>query len=80
MPSARPSPDGSAGAVDVADLPADVPAGSRRLLSPIEALERDAIVQSLEAAHGNKLEAARALGLSRATIYRRIREYGIVSP
>ncbi len=67
------------GAVDVADLPADVPAGSRRLLSPIESLERDAIVQSLDAANGNKLEAARALGLSRATIYRRIREYGIVT-
>ena len=53
---------------------------SRRVLSPLESLERDAIVRSLDTAHGNKQQAARALGISRATIYRKIREYGIVSP
>ncbi|MCU1653111.1 MAG: Fis family transcriptional regulator, partial [Pseudonocardia sp.] len=29
---------------------------------------------------GNRAEAARHLGMSRATIYRKIREYGIVIP
>jgi predicted DNA-binding transcriptional regulator AlpA len=31
-------------------------------------------------AHGNKAQAAKALGISRATIYRRIHEFGIVTP
>jgi transcriptional regulator of acetoin/glycerol metabolism len=43
-------------------------------------MERDAIVQSLLDADGNKVEAARSLEMSRATIYRKIREYGIVPP
>ena len=40
---------------------------------------KEAIVQSLLDHAGNKIRAARALGMSRATIYRRIREYGIVT-
>lgn len=42
-------------------------------------MERDAIVLSLVDANGSKAEAARALGISRATIYRKIRDYGIVA-
>ena len=53
---------------------------SRRVLSTLESIERDAIVRCLEGASGNKAEAARALGMSRATIYRKIHEYGIVAP
>lgn len=62
------------------DLPPEVHAVSRRVLSPLEALERDAIVRCLGEAHGNKLQAARSLGMSRATIYRKIHDYGIVPP
>jgi transcriptional regulator of acetoin/glycerol metabolism len=43
-------------------------------------MERDAIVRALLDANDNKAEAARALGMSRATIYRKIHEYGIVAP
>jgi len=43
-------------------------------------MERDAIMQSLLDAGGNKVKAARSLGMSRATIYRKIHEYGIVNP
>ncbi|MGH3207907.1 MAG: sigma-54-dependent Fis family transcriptional regulator [Trebonia sp.] len=62
------------------DLPPECWTVSRRVLSPLESIERDAIVQSLLDHGGNKIRAARALGMSRATIYRRIREYGIVTP
>jgi len=50
---------------------------TRRTLTQMEALERDAVVRSLQDNGGNKQEAARALGMSRATIYRKINDYGI---
>jgi transcriptional regulator with AAA-type ATPase domain len=68
------------GAIQPADLPPECRTVSRRLLSPLEAMERDAIVRSLMDWDGNKIKAAGSLGMSRATIYRKIHEYGIVSP
>jgi transcriptional regulator of acetoin/glycerol metabolism len=68
------------GAIQPADLPPECRTVSRRLLSPLEAMERDAIVRSLLDWDGNKIKAAAALGMSRATIYRKIHEYGIVAP
>jgi DNA-binding NtrC family response regulator len=53
---------------------------SRRLLSTLESMERDAIVQSLPDYDGNKVKTAETLGMSRATIYRKIHGYGIVTP
>jgi transcriptional regulator of acetoin/glycerol metabolism len=68
------------GEIMPADLPPECWTVSRRVLSPLESIERDAVVQSLLDHNGNKIGAARALGISRATIYRRIHEYGIVTP
>lgn len=65
------------GVVEVDQLPPGVRSLSRRTLSPIEALNRDAIVRSLADNGGSKQAAAEALGMSRATIYRKIREFGI---
>ncbi|MFC9551983.1 sigma-54-dependent Fis family transcriptional regulator [Rhodococcus sp. NPDC056960] len=67
------------GIVEVEQLPPMCRALSRHALTQIEALERDAIVRSLEENHGNKKAAATALGISRATIYRKIKEFGIVA-
>ena len=67
------------GVIQPQDLPPETGALSRRLLSPLESIERDAITQSLLDAHGNKAKAAKALGMSRATIYRKIHEFGIVT-
>jgi transcriptional regulator with AAA-type ATPase domain len=69
-----------AGVIMPADLPPQCWSVSRRRLSPIESLERDAVVASLLDHDGNKVRAAEALGMSRATIYRKIHEYGIVTP
>jgi len=68
-----------AGTIMPKDLPPECWTVSRRLLSPLESIERDAIVQSLQDHDGNKVRAAEALGMSRATIYRKIHEYGIVA-
>jgi transcriptional regulator of acetoin/glycerol metabolism len=68
-----------AGPIMPKDLPPECWAVSRRVLSPLESIERDAIVAALLDHDGNKVGAARALGMSRATIYRRIHEYGIVT-
>jgi len=67
------------GMIQPQDLPPETGALSRRLLSPLESIARDAITQSLLDAHGNKAKAAKALGMSRATIYRKIHEFGIVT-
>ena len=69
-----------AGVIMPRDLPPECWTVSRRLLSPLESIERDAIVQSLQDHDGNKVRAAEALGMSRATIYRKIRNYGITLP
>ncbi len=68
------------GTIQPDDLPPEARTFSRRRLSPLESMERDAIVQALLDANGHKLKAARSLEMSRATIYRKIREYGIVAP
>lgn len=65
------------GVIDVDHLPAECRTSVRRTLSQIESLERDAIVRSLLDNNGNKADAAAALGFSRATIYRKIKEFGI---
>jgi transcriptional regulator of acetoin/glycerol metabolism len=68
------------GSIQPSDLPPECWTVSRRLLSPLESMERDAIVQGLLDYQGNKVKAAKSLGMSRATIYRKIHEYGIVTP
>lgn len=65
------------GIISADKLPPECRAVTRRKLTQMEALERDAIVRSLQDNGGNKQEAARALGMSRATIYRKINDYGI---
>ena len=65
------------GLIGVDKLPAECRSLARRKLTQIEALERDAIVRSLQENGGSKAAAADALGMSRATIYRKIKEFGI---
>ncbi|MBF5082128.1 helix-turn-helix domain-containing protein [Quadrisphaera sp. INWT6] len=66
--------------IDVRHLPADVVARGRRQLSRLEALERDEIVKALGVPGTSVAQAAARLGISRATVYRRISSYGIEVP
>lgn len=65
------------GIIGVDKLPAACRSLTRRKLTQLESLERDAIVRSLSENGGSKAEAAEALGMSRATIYRKIKDFGI---
>jgi transcriptional regulator of acetoin/glycerol metabolism len=60
-------------------LPSEVAGALRgpRALSRIEEMEREAIIAALREQHGNKLRAAEALGMSRSTFYRRLRQLGL---
>ncbi|GAA4367889.1 sigma-54-dependent Fis family transcriptional regulator [Agromyces bauzanensis] len=48
-----------------------------RKLTPMEYSERDLIVKTLAVVDGNRTEAARVLGIGRATLYRKLRSLGI---
>lgn len=45
----------------------------------LEQLERITIQRVVEQAHGDKVLAGKMLGISRATLYRKLKRYNIVS-
>ena len=51
----------------------------RRRMSLLETAEREAIIKALDAASGNKSEAAELLGMGRTTLYRKLRQHGLDS-
>ncbi len=68
----------SAGDITRADLPPMLREAARtRHLSLVERAEYETILAALRGCSGNKVHAARRLGMSRATLYRRIRALGI---
>lgn len=44
---------------------------------PLEEVERDTILSTLESAAGNKSEAARRLGITRKTLHKKLKKYGL---
>jgi two-component system response regulator HydG len=43
-------------------------------------LERDAILGAIRTLNGDKLQAAKLLGIGKTTLYRKLKEYGIADP
>ena len=68
--------------ITLADLPsltaraAGLSTISDRSLPTLADVEKDLILRALALLDNDKEEAARALGISRRTIYRRLKEYG----
>jgi two-component system response regulator HydG len=46
--------------------------------SPLKKVERDAILKTLKLAGGNKSEAARRLSITRKTLHKKLKEYGLM--
>lgn len=62
--------------VTVEMLPAELGQySSRRVLTTMEQVELDAIMTAVRNSNGNKVVAARLLGISRSTLYRKMRTY-----
>lgn len=68
-----------AGPIRRDDLPATCFTTSRRSLTPLETLERDAILGALLSCSGNRKQAAEQLRMSRSSLYRKIHAYGITA-
>ncbi|MCF7992051.1 MAG: sigma-54-dependent Fis family transcriptional regulator [Thiohalocapsa sp.] len=74
------------GVIRVGDLPDDLLLGEDSLelparpSNPLDVAERDAILRELEAAHWNVTRVASKLTLSRNTLYRKMKRYGIKPP
>lgn len=69
--------DNASGVLGETDLPPGFGIGVRRQLTPLEWMEREAIVEALRSCGRDKTLAAEALGMSRASIYRKLKVYEI---
>lgn len=69
---------GTARPIGLDALPSHISSCSRgRALSGIESAEYAAIRDALQHHGGNRLRAAKSLGIARATLYRKLRQYGL---
>jgi hypothetical protein len=72
--------------IHVTDLPSSVTVTqaepsptSATAIVPIARLERQAILDAMEQLNGDKLTAAKLLGIGKTTLYRKLKEYGVRS-
>ncbi len=68
--------------IQVKDLPSNVlyqvgPEEGKPPVSSLAELERHAILQALESTGGDRMRAARLLGIGKTTIYRKLKEFGL---
>jgi DNA-binding NtrC family response regulator len=54
--------------------------GEAPQVTPLADLERQAILGAIRALNGDKLQAARLLGIGKTTLYRKLKDYGITDP
>lgn len=67
------------GEIGDTDLPGYCQSTARRALTQLEGIERDAIVAALRQAGGSRVAAAAHLGMSRSSLYRKLKTYGITT-
>jgi len=73
---------GSGPILHIGDLPSNLQQGTEEglldseELAPLDELERRAILRALRETNGDKLAAARLLGIGKTTLYRKLKQYG----
>lgn len=67
------------GEIQPSDLPGYCHTDDHRQLSALETSERDIIISALQDAAGNRVHAATALGISRSSLYRKLKSFGIIA-
>jgi two-component system response regulator AtoC len=70
------SPAEMAGAAGEGSVPGVLPRGGAP--RPLESWEKEAILEALERCGGNRTKAAKKLGITRKTLFNKIKAYGIV--
>lgn len=70
------------GAIEVEHLPEELRAPAAPAAAPggATALDRDRVAATLDACGWNRAEAARRLGVSRVTLWKRLKQYGMTAP
>jgi DNA-binding NtrC family response regulator len=72
--------------VELEDLPEEVrqapivPVATDGAVRPLKEIERDYILASLELNHGNQTQTAKQLQIGSATLYRKLKLYGLIGP
>jgi two-component system nitrogen regulation response regulator GlnG len=77
--STAPAAAGEAGVTDVVSLTRKLFQWARKdpKLKLIPAVERELVLQALKETSGNQVQAAKLLGITRATLRKRIEKFGI---
>ena len=78
-PAAVSPPAGEGGVSDIAALARQLFQWARRdpKLKIMPAVERELVIQALKEANGNQVHAAKLLGITRATLRKRVEKFGI---
>jgi DNA-binding NtrC family response regulator len=71
---------GGTSTAPAATAPSTTPSGSAEATLPtLEQMEREHVARALRAADGHRAKAAKLLGISERNLYRKLREYGLLS-
>ncbi|KAA6456994.1 sigma-54-dependent Fis family transcriptional regulator [Acidobacteria bacterium AB60] len=61
-------------------VPVDTAPDAQDKVTPLAETEKNAILSAIRVLKGDKLKAARLLGIGKTTLYRKLKEYGIADP
>ena len=76
----RVAADERARSINTGDNVGDLEAGAGVEIRSIAEMEKQAILSTIRQLNGDKLMAAKLLGIGKTTLYRKLKEYGLAGP